>query len=378
MITGSKELIRDINTSLVTNLIIEKGPISRAAIAKELGLTKATISAIVQNLLERKLVEEIGTANVTSGRKPVLLTFCYDCAYAVSVDVSSSHISVLSAHLGGGDCSLKQYPSSNKKKDIIPLLIQYIEKQIAAVAQSHYGIVGITIGIHGITNHNKVVFTPYSPYTDIDFATELADYFHVPVLVENEANLSVLGEYTFHYPIKNMVGISVHSGIGLGIMIDGSLYHGLNGYAGEFGHSIIEVDGLLCPCGNHGCFEQYASERALLSKLAAEKGLSMITADDFVKLYTNKEEYSVEIIKLFVKYMSIGIRNIINTLNPELIVINSSFTMNFPHIIEEIQSCLTSNIHKSCPIVPSKLQDMSILLGGICMSRNAFLADMYR
>lgn len=373
MMTGSKELIRDINTSLVTNLIIEKGPISRAAIAKELGLTKATISAIVQNLLDRKLVEEIGTANVSSGRKPVLLTFCYNCAYAISIDVSASHISVLSAHLGGGDCKLIQYPSSNNKEDIIPQLIQCIEKQMTYIQSSHYGIIGITIGIHGITKHNKVIFTPYSPYSDIDFVSELKNYFHIPVLIENEANLSVLGEYTFHYPIKNMVGISVHSGIGLGIIINGTLYHGLNGYAGEFGHSIIELDGRPCPCGNQGCFEQYASERALLSELARLKNESEISINEFVKLYTNKEKESILIMKLFVKYMSIGIRNIINTLDPELIVINSSFTMNFPQVIEQIQDSIISTIHKTCNIVPSKLQDMSILLGGICMSRNMFL-----
>lgn len=373
MLTGSKELIRDINTSLVTDLIIEKGPISRASIAKELGLTKATISAIVQNLLDRKLVKEIGTADVVSGRKPVLLTFCYDCAYAISVDVSASHISVLSANLSGGNCNLVQYPTSNKKELIIEELISCIETQIKQIEESFYGVIGITLGIHGITNHSQVLFTPYSPYTGIDFVSALQTHFDIPVLVENEANLSVLGEYTFHYPIKNMVGISVHTGIGLGIIIEGQLYHGQNGYAGEFGHSIIELDGRICPCGNHGCFEQYASERAILSELARIKGISKLSIDDFVKLYTIKDEDSIYIMNLFVKYMSIGIRNIINTLNPELIVINSSFTMNFPYIIDQIHSSLTSTIHKSCPIVPSKLQDMSILLGGICMSRNKFL-----
>ncbi len=373
MITGSKELIRDINTSLVTTMIIDKGPISRASIAKELGLTKATISAIVQNLLDKHLVKEIGTANIPSGRKPVLLEFCYDCGYAISIDVSAKHISVLTSNLGGGNCNLLQYPSTNKRERIISELIHSIESQMKQVPKSSYGVVGITLGIHGITNNNEVIFTPYSPYSNIDFVGELEEHFNIPVLVENEANLSILGEYMFHYPINNMVGISVHAGIGLGIIINGDLYHGFNGYAGEFGHSIIEVDGLPCPCGNHGCFEQYASERALLDELARCKKVASLSADDFVKLYASQDSDAIHIMDLFVKYMSIGIRNIINTLNPELILINSSFTMNFPDIIEEIQSSITSKIHKSCNIVPSKLQDMSILLGGICMSRNLFL-----
>lgn len=373
MITGSKELIRDINTSLVTKMIIEKGPISRASIAKELGLTKATISAIVQNLLDKSLVKEIGTADIPSGRKPVLLEFCYDCGYAISVDISATHIRVLTAHLGGGNCNLVEYPTSNQRETVISELISCISAQLAQVPTSPYGVVGITIGIHGITNNNEVLFTPYSPYSTIDFQEELENHFHIPVLVENEANLSILGEYIFHYPISNMVGISVHAGIGLGIIINGELYHGVNGYAGEFGHSIIEVDGRTCPCGNHGCFEQYASERALLDELAKLKQVASITPDDFVKLYTKHDVDATHIMELFVKYMSIGIRNIINTLNPELIIINSTFTMNYPNIVNEIQSSITSNIHKPCSIVPSKLQDMSILLGGICKSRNLFL-----
>ncbi|MFA9376517.1 MAG: ROK family protein [Lachnotalea sp.] len=373
MVTGSKELIRDMNTSLVTKIIIDKGPISRASISKELGLTKATISAIVQNLLDKYLVEEIGTANVPSGRKPVLLKFCYDCGYAISIDVSATHISILTAHLGGENCNLVQYPTANKSELIIPELIQCIESQISQVPESVYGIVGITIGIHGIVNNNQVVFTPYSPYSEVDFANELKNHFNISVIIENEANLSILGEFMFHYPLNNMVGISVHSGIGLGIIINGDLYHGSNGYAGEFGHTIIEIDGRPCPCGNNGCFEQYASERALLAELARLKQVNKISMNDFVKLYTIKDPDSVYIIQLFVKYMSIGIRNIINNLNPELILINSSFTMNFPNIIEEIEASITSKIHKPCKIMPSKLQDMSILLGGICMSRNLFL-----
>jgi predicted NBD/HSP70 family sugar kinase len=373
MITGSKELIRDINTSLVTNMIIEKGPISRATIAKELGLTKATISAIVQNLLDKKLVKETGTADIPSGRKPVMLEFCYDCGYAISVDLSATHIRVLTAHLGGGNCNLTEYPTSNQRDNVISELISCIAAQIAFVPASPYGVVGITIGIHGIINKNTILFTPYSPYSNLDIQGELEQYFEIPVLVENEANLSILGEYIFHYPVSNMVGISVHAGIGLGIIINGEVYHGVNGYAGEFGHSIIEIDGRSCPCGNHGCFEQYASERVLLEELARLKNLSFLSSDDFVKLYTKHDKDALYIMELFVKFMSIGVRNIMNTLNPELIIVNSSFTMNFPTIVNRIQESVTGNIHKPCNIVPSKLQDMSILLGGICMSRNLFL-----
>lgn len=373
MVTGSKELIRDINTTLVTKAIINKGPISRASIAKELGLTKATVSNIVQLLEDRNLVEELGPAETAFGRKPITLQFRHDCGYVISIDLSATHITILTATLGGKNCAIKQYANDNQGDTIIATLISLIASHLKTIPSCPYNVVGISLGIHGVIHNNKVKFTPYSPYASIDFATPLKEHFHLPVLIDNEANLSILGEYSFCYPRENMIGISVHSGIGLGIIINNELYDGSNGYAGEFGHSIIAIDGRPCPCGNNGCFEQYASERSLLGELAVRKSCKEITADEFVILYQQQDPDAIYIMQSFIKYMSIGINNILNTMNPELIVINSSFTMNFPNVIVEIEHSIKNQIHQFCDLVPSGLQDMSILLGGVCKVRKLFL-----
>lgn len=373
MVTGSKELIRDINTNLVMKTIMEDGAVSRADISKKLGLTKATISAIVQSLIQRNLVKEIGTGNIAMGRKPVLLAFVQDCGYVISIDISPSLITVLVSTLGGQNCTVKQYPNPNLKDTIIPLLIELIDSHKKEIPDCPYGLVGISLGIHGIVNDHHVIFTPYSPYSALDFKDVLEKHLGIPVLLENEANLSILGEFSFYYHHKNMVGISVHSGVGLGIIINGRLYNGAGGYAGEFGHSIIEVNGRNCPCGNKGCFEQYASEKALLQEFSARKGKDTLSMDDFAKSYQSQEKDALIVMEHFVQYMSIGINNILNTLNPDIIVINSGFTMNFPCIIDDIKRSIQSRLHAQCDIVPSGLQDMSILLGGVCMVRDDFL-----
>ncbi|MDD3339001.1 MAG: ROK family transcriptional regulator [Lachnospiraceae bacterium] len=373
MVTGSKELMREMNLKSVIRTIMDDGPISRADISKKLGLTKATISSLVLDLLQQNLVREIGTAEVTSGRKPVLLEFCFNCGYGITVDISGTKITILSATLGGAHCQVKQYPTANVRDQLVPELINAIEKQIALIPECPYGLIGITLGIHGIVDHGSITFTPYCDYGNLDIATPLKERFQVPVYVENEANLSVLGEYTFHYPGKNVVGLSVHSGIGLGIIVKQKLFGGTHGFAGEFGHSIIQVDGRPCPCGNRGCLEQYASEKVLLTELAQLKQVPHLSADEFAVLYQRKDPDAIEIMNRFIKYIAIGINNILNTLDPDLIIINSSFTMNFPQIIPEIKAAITGRNHDICNLLPSELQDMSILLGGICYTRNKFL-----
>lgn len=372
MITGSKELIRDMNTQLVLHAIMEEGPISRASVAQRLGLTKATISSIVQTLLDRQLVREIGSDDTKRGRKPILLELNKHCAYSISIDLSADYITLFSANLMGENCSLKQLENHESHSTILPSLVRMIEEMQHSLPDSVYGLVGICIGIHGVVHDNQLVFVPYSPYQGLDFSGVLEKHFQVPVLVENEANLSALGEWAYCFHTKNMLSISIHSGIGLGIIMDDQLITGQNGYAGEFGHTIISIDGRPCPCGNQGCLEQYGSERALFRELSVEKGYK-ITAEHFMYLYQNKDPDALHTMELFVKYMSIAISNLLTTFNPEIIVINSSFTMNFPDKVSDIEKHIHNKMAAYCNLVPSRLQDTAILLGGIYLCSRNFL-----
>lgn len=197
--------------------------------------------------------------------------------------------------------------------------------------------------------------------------------FGIPIYLENEANLSVIGEHTFYYHTPNLIGISIHTGIGVGILINSQLYTGANGNAGEFGHSIIEPDGRPCPCGNSGCLEQYASERSILKQFAALKGLEHADIDTFVAACHKQDDDALSLLDDFIRYMSYGINNLLNTFNPDMIVINSSFTTYFPEVLRQIQNRLQNRMRMHCILVPSGLQDTSILLGAACLCIRQFL-----
>ena len=151
MQTGSKELIRDINFHLILEAIINEGPISRAGLAKHLGLTKATVSSIVQELLDSGLVREIGSAPVEKGRKPILLSLDQEAGYALAVNIETTGITVMSADLLGTGCRLKQYPVRAFDEGFFSFLLETLKAAIETLPPSRYGVVGICLGVHGVS-----------------------------------------------------------------------------------------------------------------------------------------------------------------------------------------------------------------------------------
>lgn len=376
MLTGNQELIRDINTQSVIRTIITHGAISRASIAAELGLTKATVSAIVQVLLDRGIVFESAISDPAAegrkGRRPIFLKINKDCGYIVAIDLATENITLMTANVLGGSCRLTQFPTPKETERLLPLLKQQIDRAVSALPQTRYGLLGIALGIHGVVHHNKIIFLPYSAFEKVDFVSELEKIYNVPVVMENEANLSALGEWAHCHSTNEMLYISVHSGIGVGIIMKNQLVKGKNGYAGELGHTIIEADGRPCPCGNRGCLEQYASERALFAELSSKKGYP-VNAEVYGSLYRQGDPDAVRAMQQFIKYMSIGINNLLNTFNPDVIVLNSSLTMCHAGLCGDITAQLHNNMKGYCRLVPSTLQDTAVLLGGVYLIRERFL-----
>ncbi len=378
MVTGSKELIRDMNSTLVIETILNHGTISRANISKEIGLTKATISTIVANLIEKKIIIEVGSDNTKLGRKPILLSINGDAAYVISIDLGVDKISAMSTNLIGQINVEIDRVTPDNNSSIKKTLIDIIEEINLKSKPSHYGLVGITLGIHGVVKDNKVFFTPYYSLVNTDLQTSLEDYFDTNVFLENEANLSVLGESMFlPAEYKNIANISVHSGVGLGLLIDDELYTGFSGYAGEIGHTIIEPGGRPCPCGNEGCLEQYLSEQALLKEYKDKKGIENISFEDFSLDYKEGNKYAKETVEKFIKYMAICVNNILNTYNPDVVIINSSFTSNFPDLTKEIENSLNSRLNSVLHVYPSRLKNSGRLLGGASMAIKDFLEINY-
>lgn len=372
MPTGNQEYIRDMNRSLVLEAIINHAPLSRADLSKMLHLTKATISNIVQELIDRALVLELGSGDAPMGRKPILLTFNHRCGHVISVDFGVQRISIMSSDPLGCSCEVHEYPSQSDPT-LTDHLIALLRETIRALPKTPYGVLGISVGIYGVVCDDTVLFTPYYDLKYSNLRTLLEEALHVPVIVENEANLSVIGEASFRPRHKNMIFLNIHEGVGMGILVNGQLYKGQNGYAGEFGHTILFPDGRPCPCGNKGCLEQYISETAILKEYAHGHGRTAASIDEFLYAYSQEDPAAQKALQDFIHYTAISLNNVLNTFNPDIIVINSSFTNDIPGLLEQITASVQNRLRWYLHVVPSQLQDVSVHLGGVCMCTTRFL-----
>lgn len=373
---SSKYTIREQNEAKILNQIIRHKEISRAELSKITSLNKASVSSIINKLIDDSLVIENRIGEATNrGRKPIMLTFNgVSSGLAIAIDLGYNYIDGMVASLDGKEIARIQLTDTYVSKDNIQMLIRKIIKKLTAnLPYTRHGIIGMTIAVQGQVLNNKVLSTTYNGLEEIDLVKLLNQEYSFPVFLQNEANLSALGEYTFSSDIENLVSISLHSGIGVGVVKNGKLDIGNKGYAGQLGHTILFPNGRKCECGNYGCLEKYCSTQVIYQEISKEKKLDKINSDIVEYLYSNKDQKVVEMIELYAYYLSIGINNIVMLYAPELVIFNSPLTKKIPNIINIIKNFLNNQYTKEIHIINSPIEWNPVLSGAISFSIQKFL-----
>lgn len=298
--------LKEINTSIVLKYIMANQPISRAEISSGLGINKASLSEIVINLIQEKLVNEVGMGESTNlgGRKPVLLEFNHQAGVSIGIDLGVNSIRFMVSDLNGEE--LLKEKTEHRYSQRVNDIVDFLNTKKLLYKDLPYGIVGVTISVHGIVDNNKIVFTPNYDVFDIE---ELDGMFEFPVYFENEANLAAIAHvYQKEAEYESVAAITLRSGVGSGVVYNKEIYKGHESSAGEFGHMIVVPNGKLCSCGNQGCLEQYISEEAVVTKY---NQLTKETCDlsDLIKAYYEEDEIAVAVIEEVSQFLSIGINN---------------------------------------------------------------------
>jgi len=322
--TGDLALVKKINTAIVLEAILKNAPLSRAQISEQSGLNKATVSSLVQDLIDHHLVIETGPGQSSGGRKPVMLVFRGSAGYAVGIDLGVNYIrGVLTDLEGTVITGREQTLKTHELEDVLPKLNDCIESLIAAMPQSPYGLVGIGIGVPGIVNdRGDILFAPNLAWSHVPLEAMTRERFGVPVTIDNEANAGAQGEqkYGAGRGIGNQIYVSVGIGIGTGIILGKELYKGASGFSGELGHLSIEMNGKPCRCGNKGCWELYASENALLEQA---EPLGYGDLESLLAAAEGGDRQVVELLGRIGECLGIGIANIVNVFNPEVVIIGN-------------------------------------------------------
>lgn len=339
----NQQLVKVNNKQKILQAIQTHAPISRADIAQMLELTKGTVSSLVNELLEAKITYESGPGESSGGRRPVLLLFNEKAGYSIGIDLGVNYILGVLTDLNGEIIhEQKQTIHQTDYPYVLNKLRQTIQELIASAPDSPYGVVGIGIGVPGIVdNEGIILLAPNLGWKNIDLQQDLAQEFNLPITIENEANAGANGEKQFGagQAFDHLIYISAGIGIGVGLILNGELYRGANGFSGEMGHMMIEKEGKVCRCGSKGCWELYASENALIQNAIRIGEQEETTLEALIE----KAETDEAIRDLFHEigaYLGIGITNISNTFNPEQIIIGNRLAI----AKDLLQESITENI----------------------------------
>jgi predicted NBD/HSP70 family sugar kinase len=373
---GVASYLKKINKSLILSKIIKHGPISRSDLANITKLTKATISAQVADLIEEELIIEFQTEYNSVGRKPVMLSLRSNAAYALGIDLDYRDIKFTISDLMGNQVHSDKVELKNSNYDeILHILIHQIRVYQEKYSHSRFGIIGVVVGIHGtVTNEECISFVPHHRWYNKDLKADIEKNVNIVVNIENNANLCSFAEkiYKFHQS-KNLISISMYSGIGIGFLINGELVKGYHGYAGEMGHMIINPNGKPCNCGNFGCWELYASEVSFINALSEKLNKPKLTYEDIGNLVIERNPAVMDQFDEFIKNVSIGLNNIINILNPETLVLNSELLNLFPEAMSLIQSNLKASISNYKEIFISDFGTNACVMGACALAIKNFL-----
>lgn len=264
---ATNQRTRRINEQLVLRTIYDRSPISRAEVARVTGLTRTTVSDVVDGLLGRGLAEEAGIGPSTGGKAPILLRVPADARHLVGVDVDDDQLSGAIVNLQGEVRHRERVPLTSRDGDQAVVELEALVDRLVATAQSP--LLGVGVGTPGLvdTTSGVVRWAVSLDWRDLPLGARLRERTGLPIYVVNDSQAAAMAEWAFgrHERAVGMVVVKVGNGIGAGIIIDGQLYQGDTSGAGEVGHMAVVPDGPACHCGSRGCLEMVAGVRAAVA-----------------------------------------------------------------------------------------------------------------
>jgi predicted NBD/HSP70 family sugar kinase len=314
---------RQHNRDLVLRTLFSHESVSRAEIARITNLTRTTVSDVVNGLLNEGLVEEVGRGESIGGKTPILLSIVPDSRYLIGLNLAQDKFIGAIVNLRGEIKETVEIKVNDNDGDkalelVYKILDELIRKKIKP-------IVGIGVGTPGLVNTREgvIVNAVNLAWKDLPLGALLEKKYKVPVSILNDSQATAIGEYVYggnHEPDENLIVVNVKHGIGAGILINGRLFQGDGGGAGEIGHVVVQENGIQCRCGKSGCLETVASARAVINQLGVSSFEQALTE------FSSNNGNSKKIITNAGKYLGISLANLIGTLNIQKIVLTGDMT----------------------------------------------------
>jgi predicted NBD/HSP70 family sugar kinase len=319
---GSQSALRELNQQRIADTLLSSGPSTQAELARQTGLSTATISNIVRIMSDAGRVATEPTTS--SGRRALLVRLTNTGKVAVGIDFGRRHLRIALTTLGYEVIAEQsvELPLGHRAEDGIDTAAQLLGRMLADNGIAPSSVLGVGVGIPGPIDRRqgRVVQGAILPeWVGIEL-TDLEERLHYPVVFDNDANLGALAEVTWgpHSEIQNLVFVKIGSGIGAGLILNGAPFYGGLGITGEIGHDTIADNGVVCHCGNRGCLETVASISVMLD-LLRRSGVSRIA--DIVDRARAGDSATLRVLDDAGLAIGRALASVANLINPEVIVI---------------------------------------------------------
>ncbi|MFH9263065.1 MULTISPECIES: ROK family transcriptional regulator [unclassified Streptomyces] len=360
---GSQTSLHRANLERVVRAVRMAGSLTQAEIARSTGLSAATVSNIVRELKDGGTVEVTPTS--AGGRRARSVSLSGDAGIVIGVDFGHTHLRVAVGNLAHQVLAEESEPldvdaSSAEGFDRAEVLVKRL---IAATGIGPDKVIGIGLGVPGPIDVESGTLgsTSILPgWTGINPSEELSGRLGVPVYVDNDANLGALGELVWGSGrgVKDLAYIKVASGVGAGLVIDGTIYRGPGGTAGEIGHITLDESGPVCRCGNRGCLETFTAARYVLPLLQPSHGPGL-TMERVVQLAREGDPGCRRVIGDVGRHIGSGVANLCNLLNPSRVVLGGSLAEAGELVLGPIRDSVSRYA------IPSAARQLSVLPGAL-------------
>src|SRR6202789_1284485 len=306
--SASNKTPREINRNLVFNLIRTRQPLSRADLARVSGLQRSTVSLIVEELIKERWILEGSTGRLPRGRRPTFLELNEQRA-VIALDIHPAQTTVAVADLGGKIVAQNVVVLPDDPNKAIQPIVVAIRKLIAAHNEKSFDGIGICLPGRADPSLEELIFAPNLKWSASSIKSRIQRATGLRVEMDNVANACALSEVWFGSSdgLHDLVVVNVSEGIGTGIFANGRLLRGESGMAGEFGHVQLQPDGPLCACGNHGCWEMLASNRAAIRYyMEKSPNAAVPTFEQLLKMGQNGDKAANEALKTMAKHLGAG------------------------------------------------------------------------
>ena len=349
---GTPQFMKSMNRATIIDTLVKKSPISQTQICDITGLSRATVSTIINELKQEQLVIEVSKELSKGGRRQVLLKLDENAGYVVGIDLGGTKMVDAVTDLNGKFIVKMRWPTQANEgpEAILETLIRFIKALISKAGVDFEKVRGVGVGVPGVVRPNGIVeWAPNLKWRNLDLTSKLSEAIQRPVFIENDVNLLALGEYWYGAAqgAQCLACLAVGTGIGAGIVINGNLFTGTHQAAGEICNLLVDRSYLAKDFSQYGCLETLASGPAIASQFASamkntgnkdnettdvlerESAESSLTGAELVfKEAGQNNPIAQEIVEEFSQNIAMAIIALTTVLDPDLIILGGGVSQN--------------------------------------------------